>query len=183
MEYLDVLNDKGEKTGEKLSKCEVHDKELWHLAANLWVITPDHKILLQKRSKHKKAFPGYWSQAASGHISADETSIKGMIRETKEEIGLELKPFDLEHLFSFSKKDVFNGRKVMHRGRFDVYLACKIIDIDKIKIQPEEVEEVKFVTFEELKQMTLTPELMLPFPSEYPKVIEILEKRFATRTM
>lgn len=178
IEYIDVLNEKGEKTGSQLPKSEVHSKSLWHLSVNLWVVTPDNKILLQKRSKNKDAFPGCWAHAASGHVSAGETSIEATIKEAEEEIGLSFKPSDLEYLFSYSKVNTFDGRKITHRSHFDVYMTCIPISSDKIEMQPEEVEEVKLVDLEELEQMTKAPGLMISFPEEYPKMLEVLKKRF-----
>lgn len=178
IEYLDVLDKEGNKTGRKLPRNEVNENGLWHLSVNLWLVTPDHKILLCKRPKDKDAFPDVWAHAAAGHVSSGEDSLYSIIKEAKEEINLDLIPDDLSLLFSYPKSDIVLPDKYIHNSWFDVYLANKDISVNDMEIDPEKIQEAKLVTIDELEQMTQTPGLMLPFPYEYPKIIKLLRKEW-----
>ena len=47
-EYIDVLNEDGIKTGEILTRKEVHSKGLWHRAIVIAIINEKNEILLQQ---------------------------------------------------------------------------------------------------------------------------------------
>lgn len=54
------------------------------------VIKKDNKILLLKRSAKESSYVGFW-QPPEGHIELDENPEITIIREVKEEIGLEIR--------------------------------------------------------------------------------------------
>ena len=54
------------------------------------LITKNNKILLQKR-KGSKLWPGYYALPA-GHIDENENQYDALIREAKEELGIDIDP-------------------------------------------------------------------------------------------
>lgn len=64
----------------------------------LWRKTTDGtvEVLLQKRAMTKKRKPGYYHISAGGHINIHESPINAAVRETKEEMGIEINP---DHLY------------------------------------------------------------------------------------
>ena len=90
MEYLDICDSEGNLTGERKTKKEAHALGLWHKAAHIWIINSKHEILIQRRSPFINSHPNMWDISAAGHISAGEDSITSAIRETKEELGLQI---------------------------------------------------------------------------------------------
>jgi 8-oxo-dGTP diphosphatase len=56
----------------------------------LCFITHGNDILLLKRSEHKRVYPGRYN-GIGGHIERDEDPLSGMIREIREETGLEVR--------------------------------------------------------------------------------------------
>ena len=69
--------------------------------------------------------------------------MQGALRECKEELGLDIPKKEIELIFSFKREYDF----------VDVWLVRKNIDIKKLKLQEEEVEEVKWVSKEEIEKM------------------------------
>ena len=54
MEKIEVLNEKGEKTGEVVSREEVHRLGLWHKTVHIWIVNGKNEVLLQKRCAQKE---------------------------------------------------------------------------------------------------------------------------------
>lgn len=95
-EVFDVLDKWGVRTGETAGRKKCHLEGIWHRAVVAFVVSTDNqRVLLQKRSVTKKLWPGCWDLTAGGHVLAGEIGYQAALRETKEEIGLELRPEDL----------------------------------------------------------------------------------------
>ena len=93
-EMIDVLDENGIKTGEILTRKEMHKKGIWHRVDN------NNQILMQQRSHKKDTNPGKWDVSVAGHISAGQTSLEAAIREVEEEVGIHLKGEDLQYIFT-----------------------------------------------------------------------------------
>lgn len=97
------------------------------------------EFLIQKRAESKN---GKWA-LTGGHIISGENSAKAILRETKEELGLDLKEKEIELIFSKRAFDCF----------VDIYYVKKDVDISILKLEPEEVESVKWMNLEEIKTL------------------------------
>ncbi len=89
-EKIDILNEKGELTGEVRSKKEVHELGLWHKSNHVWILNSHGELLLQHRAEQKENHGGDWDISAAGHVSAGEISIQSALREIKEELGIKI---------------------------------------------------------------------------------------------
>ncbi len=96
-EMLDVLNDAGEPTGERKARLAVHVAGDWHRAIHIWVVRDDDLVLLQRRSLAKDLEAGRLDVSVGGHYRAGELFID-VLREAEEELGLVLRPGQLEYL-------------------------------------------------------------------------------------
>src|SRR5438477_6157990 len=108
MERIDVLTADGRPTGIRKSKTEIHRNGDWHRAAHVWIVASDGRVLVQRRSLRKENNPGLWDVSAAGHLSAGESAIEAAVRETAEEIGLELSSNELSHLATMPQSCVLN---------------------------------------------------------------------------
>jgi len=88
-ETFDVV-DHSDNTIGTASRKEVHDQGLLHRSAHLLIFNSKGDILLQRRSESKDSFPGRWDSSVSGHVDSGESYDECIVRETWEEIGLEL---------------------------------------------------------------------------------------------
>lgn len=177
MEEIDVLDENGNKTGEVVSREEVHKLGLWHKCVHIWIVNSKGEVLLQKRSSEKKTNPNKWTTATSGHLSAGDSSIEGAIRELGEEIGLQAKAEELQYLFTVKDETVkeYRGETILDNEITDVYLMRKELDIQNLKLQEEEVSSVKWFTQEEFKKMVMEKDENLVYHREMQmKILEIL---------
>ena len=76
----------------------VHRDGLLHRAVHLLVFNGAEEVFLQKRSMVKDVAPGLWDSSASGHLDAGEDYGPAVVREAREEIGIELKSVPREVL-------------------------------------------------------------------------------------
>ncbi len=145
---MDVLTLDGEMTGTARPRDEIHQRGMWHASVHIWIIDED-RALIQQRSEKKESYPGYWDVAAAGHVRAGETPVQTAIRETREEIGLSLTEEQL-HLVTVQKlcyrKDAFVSNEYN-----DVYAARIPQDSWEIRLQKEEVAQVRWIRLSRLK--------------------------------
>ena len=99
LELLDVLDERGNPTGEVLPRDEVHSQGLWHRTVHVWITNANGQVLLQQRSFKKADHPGEWDTITGGHLQTGQTVVQGAMRELHEELGLVVEPEKLELLF------------------------------------------------------------------------------------
>lgn len=152
-EYINVVTASGEPTGKIALKSEAHKKGWYHNTIHLWLYTKDGKILLQQRSHKKSIYPLLWDVSAAGHIDARESFIEAALRETKEEIGLQLQPEDLKKIGVERHESSYNNGTIQDNEFHQVHIAELKIELKKLIPQPEEVEALKLVTFDEFQDL------------------------------
>ena len=163
MEIVDVYNKRREKTNRTCERGKQKEGE-YGLSVHIWIMNKEGKFLVQKRSKNKKIFPDMWSLTA-GAVDTGETSADGAIREVKEEIEINIDKEELELMLSIKRTHNF----------LDVWLVRKDIDLKNIVMQEEEVQEVKWVTKEELEEMIKNDEVAGTVTLYYKMFFTILE--------
>ena len=68
----------------------MHRLGLKHRATHVLVFNSHGEVFLQKRSMKKDRQPGVWDSSASGHVDSGEDYDSCVVRELREEIGLNL---------------------------------------------------------------------------------------------
>ena len=148
-EYIDILNDAGEISGKTCLKSEAHKNGLFHASTHIWIIDFEKNILIQKRASNKDVFPNLWDVSVAGHISAGELPTISAIREIKEEVGIKLQENEL-HYIGTSKKKVIHKNNLIDNELHHIYICCKKFKIESLKIQVEEISEIKTIKLEHL---------------------------------
>ena len=147
-EYFDVLNKYGEFTGEIATREECHEKGLWHRAVYGFIFNKKGDVLLQKRSANKKLWANLWDITAGGHVLAGEFGETALIREMKEELGIEVEKNDIRYLVGSTSTNVKGN--IINNHFNECYIVTKDIDITDVKLQVEEVSTVKWFTKQEI---------------------------------
>lgn len=80
-------------------------------SAKTFIVNPEGELLALKRGRLTLHRPGSWD-LAGGQLKRGETDVEGVVRETRQETGLELEPFEFKH------RDAVYGvyRGLLHRG-------------------------------------------------------------------
>lgn len=176
-ELLDVLDEEGNQTGNVETKAEIYKKGLWHRSVHIWIINDNKELLVQKRNPNKKTFPNLWAISSAGHVVAGETSIESGLRELKEELDIDAKKEDLEYLFTIKRVQPHHNSYI--RVFDDVYLLRRNIDVDKTKLQVEELTDIKYVYYEYLETMLKEKdENYVPYTEEHEKLFAFLKDSY-----
>ena len=141
MELVDVYNERYENTGKSKERGTTTEKE-YRKACFCWILNSKKQILVQQRLKNEKHYPNLWC-ATSGGVAAGETSIESMLRELKEELGLKVKEKELVFIGTYKRVNDF----------VDTYMLEKDIDISEITIQPDEVQDVKWMSINKFEKL------------------------------
>lgn len=155
-ELLEVLNENGVGTGRPITREEAHTQGVWHRAIIVAIINSNNQILIQKRAQGKEKFPGLWDLSVAGHVPFGHDSVSCAASEIMEEVGTMLpkgvQMKDFRFMTSF-RNNLSISDKFIENQFYDFFIYNADIDLDEIKLQAEEVEEVKYVTAYELKNM------------------------------
>jgi isopentenyl-diphosphate Delta-isomerase len=156
-EYLDILDELGKPTGKTCLKSEAHKKGYFHPTVHVWFYTKEREVLLQKRGANKQTFPNYWDVSVAGHVSAEETIEDAVLREVKEEIGIEISKSQLV------KIDVRKNISLHPNGVKDceyqhVFLIELNVPFSKLNMQKEEVDDLRLFSIKEIQFHLTHPE-------------------------
>lgn len=162
MEFIDVLEPSGDRKGVTKSKPDVHRDGDWHRAVHVWIIAPDDRILVQRRALVKENNPGLWDVSCAGHLSAGESVIDACLREAEEELGVRLDANELKHVASIAEQSVLNGGTYIDNEIHEIFVVHRDIDLASLRLQPEEVDDARLVTRDELRALD-----KVPHPAEY----------------
>ncbi len=143
MEKWDLLDENRNLTGETLTRGSVMPKGRYHLVVHCVLFNSKGEMLIQKRQPFKDGWPGMWDVTVGGSAVMGEDSKTAVTREVWEEIGL-------WHEFS----GVPSMTVTFDTGFDDIWVITRDdIDINTLHLQESEVEQVRWATVEEIKQM------------------------------
>lgn len=111
------------------------------------------EILLQKR-KNTGYMDGYYDLSASGHVEKDEPMTKALIRESKEEIGIDISEKDIE-LATMMHTNTPETKIIYYNGFFKVTQYSGEIKVN----EPTKCEEVRWFNLNELPKNILQDRL------------------------
>lgn len=152
-EPVDILDEKGNKTGQSLLKSEAHKKGLWHGGAHIWIYNSKGEVLLQLRSPKKIVRPNVWDVSVAGHIAAGKTPLKTVVEEAQEELGLKVQAKELEPIGSGTIDDIMEPGHWNHRVFLWIYaLKRDNLDPSELKLEEAETSDARWLAIDQLKE-------------------------------
>src|SRR5260370_21314387 len=85
-ELFDLVNADDQVIGQVRRGDAHHNPALLHRSVQVLVFSSDARLLLQRRSRHKDLFPGYYCASASGHVAQGADYAATALPETREEL-------------------------------------------------------------------------------------------------
>lgn len=154
MERIALVNEQDEVIGDK-PRSERTPDDIYRVSA-LWVTSSQGDVLLGKRAKGKK-YAGAWSSAVAGTVEAGESYDDNIVKETAEEIGVEVPAADLVR----GPKMRFKNEQSNHFCQWYFYVTDKAAE--EFVPQESEIEYLQWFSPSELKRMRQeSPEAFSP---------------------
>lgn len=138
-EKRDLYNIDKKPIGKTINKNEKIPNNTYILVVTMFIENEENKVLIQKRSREKGGKYGF----LSGHPKEGESSISGIIAEAFEELGLRISKEEILLIHTEKTSNKF----------FDFYYMKKNIYLPTLKLQNEEVENVSWLSIEEINTL------------------------------
>jgi 8-oxo-dGTP pyrophosphatase MutT (NUDIX family) len=164
-EYWDILDSNRNITGRTIQRGRALANGEYHLIVHVWIRVSENKYVISKRTNDRKIFPGQWECTGGSAIAGDD-SLKTALKETKEELGIDLKPKNGRIIHQYNGTNEFSPNFV------DVWLFEQEVKIEDIICQETEVEDARIVSKEEIEELIKTKEFVPGFNVYLPKVFE-----------
>lgn len=166
MEILDIYDNNGCLTGktiirgDKIVKLDNNE----HIALTvIFIENSKHEFLIQKTSEEKDSV----FATTGGHVQSGETPLQAIIRETYEELGIDISNEDIKEL-GYMLYDI--------PLRFIFYLK-KDIDINNLILQKDEVVCVKYMSIDEISQLIKNNEVLHSHAVQFKHMLEIRDNK------
>lgn len=117
-EIWDLYDKNRNLTGRDHIRGEIIPDGCYHLVVHVWIKSPDGRFLVSQRAADRKSYPLMW-ETTGGSVIKGETSLEGALRETKEELGIDLDPSRGRLVFS-EVRGYVNGER--YADILDVWL-------------------------------------------------------------
>lgn len=149
MEYWDIYNADKQRTGRKMKRNDwcLKDDE-YHLTVLGVIARRDGKFLITKRVMTKSWAPGWW-EVSGGAAMAGEESKEAVLREIREETGLDVSSFEGGYLFSYKRENPGEGDNYF----VDIYRFVGDFGERDLNLQEAETDGFMFATPEEIKAL------------------------------
>lgn len=151
-EPIDVLDEHGLRTGEVLSRKDIHLQGKIHRAVHFYLFDHDNNLLLQRRSLKVDHCANMLGISLTAHVDSGENSSVALYREIKEELNLNPSQMRIHFLFSF-RQDAHLNSEYIDRQWNDVYACWHKFNIKDISFNTDEVSELKLIPFSLFKEM------------------------------
>ncbi len=139
MEYRDLYDNEKNLTGKTIRKGDPSPTDANILVVISFMENSKGEFLIQHASPEKNSL----FTSTGGHPKAGETSLEGIITEIKEELGISIPKEELRLFYS----------ELVGTRFLDIYYLYKDIDINNLVLQKEEVDYVKWMTIDEIKEL------------------------------
>ncbi len=155
MEYLDIVDENGIPTGERVLRETAHQTGIRHRTSHLWLVRQKDghvQVLIQKRCLSKDSHPGCYDISSAGHIPAGSDFVSSALRELSEELGLSADANELIFcgLRRYHHENIFYGKTFSDNQVSAVYILWRDISESEIRCQPSEIESVRWINLDEL---------------------------------
>lgn len=171
MELWDIYDKDRNKTGRTMKRGEPMKDGDYHLVVHICIFSSDRKMLIQQRQPFKDGWSNLWDITVGGSSVAGDTSIDAAVREVREEVGIQLSPAELRKTMTID----------FGHGFDDFYTVTKDVDISSLKLQYEEVQQVKWADADEIKSM-IDEGIFIPYNKSFIDMLFHFKDHVGTRT-
>ena len=149
-ELFDLYDAAGHALGCAKARDEVHRDGDWHRSAHIWIYTSKGRLLFQRRAPDKDTWPGRLDASVGGHYRAGE-GLPGVVREAREELGIDVDPVELVPLGTRRVVSLEPG--VIDREIQDIYLLRRDLPLTAYHPDPDEIDGLALLDAKEAARL------------------------------
>lgn len=156
MELVDLYDENRVPLGRVAERHAKKAPGEYRMVVHVCIFNGLGQMLIQQRSPEKTIWPELWDVSIGGGVDAGETSRQGAVREVGEELGYDLDLIGLRPAVTVN----FEG------GFDDFFVVTRDLDLGDLRLQKEEVSDVRWATLEETLAM-LENGQFIPYPPSF----------------
>ena len=156
MELVDLYDENRVPLGRVAERHAKKAPGEYRMVVDVCIFNGLGQMLIQQRSPEKTIWPELWDVSIGGGVDAGETSRQGAVREVGEELGYDLDLIGLRPAVTVN----FEG------GFDDFFVVTRDLDLGDLRLQKEEVSDVRWATLEETLAM-LENGQFIPYPPSF----------------
>ena len=147
MEFWDIYDENKQRTGRTMKRNDWNMKpDEFHLTVLGVLQRPDGKYLITRRRMDKEWAAGWW-EVPGGGVNAGEDSKSAVIREIREETGIDVSKAKGGYVFSYKRINPEEKNNYF----VDIYKFILDFDESDVEVQDKEVSEFSIAPIEEVK--------------------------------
>ena len=147
MEFWDIYDENKQRTGRTMKRNDWNMKpDEFHLTVLGVLQRPDGKYLITRRRMDKEWAAGWW-EVPGGGVNAGEDSKSAVIREIREETGIDVSKAKGGYVFSYKRINPEEQNNYF----VDIYKFILDFDESDVEVQDKEVSEFSIAPIEEVK--------------------------------
>lgn len=146
-EIWDVLDANGDKTARYAERGRKLAAGDYHLVVHVWKHNGRGEWLIDRRARRGMSIDGKWETTGGSAVAGDD-SLSAALRETKEELGIELQP-DKGTLFRRIARHADDG----HAWFTDVWVFECDVPIDAVRFQEGETCDAMWASADKIREM------------------------------
>ena len=143
MELWDLYTRDREKTDRTMVRGEATPSGYYRTVIHICIFNEKGEMLIQHRQPFKSGWSDMWDVSVGGSAVSGDSSSAAAERELREELGIEMSFGDVRPSLTLNFGDGFD----------DIYIVKREVDISSLRLQYEEVSEVRWADANEIKRM------------------------------
>jgi len=171
MEKWDIYDIDRIKTGKTIERGAAFPEGAYHIVVHICLFNEDGDMLIQQRQPFKEGWSNMWDVTVGGSATSGDTSQQAAARELFEELGYE---FDFSNIRPHLTINFGEGFD-------DFYLIESEVDLEKLQLQAEEVQRVKWASKEEILEMQERGEF-IPYYKSLIELVFAMRQRFGAHS-
>ncbi|MDO5714548.1 MAG: NUDIX domain-containing protein [Tissierellia bacterium] len=171
MEHWDLYDKNRIKMGKPLRRGKRLPKGRYRLVVHVCIFNSKDEMLIQQRQPFDHSWGNLWDFSAGGSASSGNTSQKAIERELYEELGIRLSFKGKRPSLTVPFEELFD----------DIYIMEKEIKLEELKLDPKEVQDVKWASLSEILKM-IDKGTFIPYHKSLIELLFAMRKHPGTHT-
>ncbi len=163
MEYLQVFDKNNNRLEKKISRDKKYDlpEDKRFMIVLIFIENSKGEFLLQKTSKSRHSCIA----TTGGHVTYGDTALKTVVKECKEELGINIPKDIINHVDTTLYKNCI----------LETFYAKMDLNINDLILQEEEVESVNWYTLDEISDFIKNKEFRESNIKPYEKILKYIK--------